>query len=91
MQRAWMWLNLYGHQAVRRKLSNRLKMHFFVFLACFRAYVCFVFGVYCVAYLDIRMMIMYDFVFYISCSKLPYQTIDINLLCKTKAQLIMDT
>jgi hypothetical protein len=26
-----MWLNLYGHQAVRRKLKKGLKMHFCVF------------------------------------------------------------
>ena len=27
---ALMWLNLYGHEAVRRKLKNRQKIHFFV-------------------------------------------------------------
>ena len=31
MQRALLWLNLYGCEAVRRKLKNRQKVHFFVF------------------------------------------------------------
>ena len=36
MWRALMWLNLYGHEAVRYKLKNRQKMLFLcVFLGCF--------------------------------------------------------
>ena len=30
-----MWLNLYGHEAVKHKLKNRQKMHFLCFLAIF--------------------------------------------------------
>ena len=33
-----MWLNLYGRQAVQRKLKKGLKMPLFVFLALFLAY-----------------------------------------------------
>ena len=33
------WINLYGREAVRRKLKNRQKLHFFVVLGCFWAYV----------------------------------------------------
>ena len=39
MQRALMWLNLYGREAVRPKLKNSQKRHKKSFLACFRAYV----------------------------------------------------
>ena len=39
MRRTLMWLNLYGWETVRHKLKNRQKMHFFVFLGCFCAYV----------------------------------------------------
>ena len=31
MRRALVWLNLYGREAVQRKLKNRPKVHFFVF------------------------------------------------------------
>ena len=31
MRRALMWLNVYGREAVRQKLKNRLKMHFLCF------------------------------------------------------------
>ena len=34
-----MWLYLYGHEAVRHKLKNMQKMHLFVFLGHFWAYV----------------------------------------------------
>ena len=39
MRRPLMWFNLYGHEAFRHKLKNRQKMHFFVFLGHFWAYV----------------------------------------------------
>ena len=39
MPRALMWLNLYGREAVRRKLKNRKKKDFLFFLGCFWAYV----------------------------------------------------
>ena len=35
MRRALVWLNLYGHEAVRHKLKNRQKMHFLCFYAIF--------------------------------------------------------
>ena len=35
MQRALMWFNLYGRNAVRHKLKNRQKMHFLCFKAVF--------------------------------------------------------
>ena len=35
MRRALIWLNLCGREAVRHKLKNRPKMHFFCFLAIF--------------------------------------------------------
>ena len=35
MQRALVWLNLYGGEAFRHKLKNRQKMHFLCFLAVF--------------------------------------------------------
>ena len=38
MQRASIWLNLYGCQAVQRELKKRVKNAFFVFLALFLAH-----------------------------------------------------
>ena len=38
MGRPLMWLNLYGHETVQRKLKNRQEMGF-VFFGCFWAYV----------------------------------------------------
>ena len=38
MRRALICLNLYGREAVRHKLKNRQKMHFFVFLGCLCRY-----------------------------------------------------
>ena len=39
MRRAFMWLNLYGREAVQHKLTDRLKTQKMHFFACFWAYV----------------------------------------------------